>query len=56
MPPPVPRAERNNPALVNMLTSFCVVGRAMPVSFAKSVADTRAVPQCRDAALIVTTA
>jgi hypothetical protein len=56
IPPPVPRAERNSPALVNMLTSFCVVGSASPVSAAKSVAETRAVPQWREAALITTTA
>ena len=56
MPPPVPRAERSKPALLKMLTNFCVVGKAIPVSCAKSVAETRAVPQWRDAALIVTTA
>jgi hypothetical protein len=56
MPPPLPRADRSRPALLNMLTSFCVVGSAIPVSFARSVADTRAVPQWRDAALIITTA
>jgi hypothetical protein len=67
IPPPVPRADRNRPALLNMLTSFCVVGSAIPVSFDKSVAEIRArflpvagsspaPPQCRDAALIITTA
>jgi hypothetical protein len=39
-----------------MLTSFCAVGKANPVSAARSVADTRTEPQWREAALMITTA
>jgi len=39
-----------------MLTSFCTVGTGRRVSSASCAADTRAPPQWRAAALIVTTA
>jgi hypothetical protein len=39
-----------------MLTNFCTVGNAMPVSNANSVADVRIPPQWRAAAPITTTA
>jgi hypothetical protein len=55
-PPPAPRTDRSNPAAVRRLTSFCTVGAGKPVSSASCAADTRAEPQWRAAALIVTTA
>ena len=65
--PPTPREERSRPAAVRRLTSFCTVGAGRPVSSASCAAETRtrldpvAVqspdwPQCRAAAVIVTTA
>src|SRR5690606_35686483 len=55
-PPPAPRVERSRPARDSKLTTFCTVGPGSPVSRAKSAAETRALPQWRAAAHIVTTA
>jgi hypothetical protein len=55
-PPPAPRTDRSRPARDSRLTSFCTVGTGSPVSSARSAAETRAEPQWRAAAHIVTTA
>jgi len=55
-PPPVPRVLSSSPADDNRLTSFCAVGSGTPVSSASSVAFSRAPPQWRAAADIITTA
>ena len=55
-PPPVPRLDSSRPAADSRLTSFCAVGRGMPVSAESVVAFILAAPQWRAAADISTTA